>query len=76
MVLNSKMVLNTISRVACGDLFRDLSDKILTFFVLKYNNIQRGDFEGSFTYRIDNNGPKYWFFSVFYAFGFFLCQLK
>lgn len=57
MVLNSKMVLNTISWVGCGDLFRDVSDKMFTFLILKYN-IQRGDFEGSFIYRIDNNDPK------------------
>lgn len=31
----------------------------LEISVTKYNNIQRGNFEGSFSYRIDNNGPKY-----------------
>lgn len=54
--------------MAFRNLFRDLRDKIFNFFflTLKYNNNQTGNFEG-FTYRIDYNGPKYWFFSVFYA---------
>jgi len=33
--------------------------KYLALFILKYNNNQRGDFEGSYSCRSDNNGAKY-----------------